>query len=224
MTKINKYLNFILPIIFLAFCFPANAQCPSVPGMPALDSILGGSKSTSAVDLKAGKNDLVKAFFVSFESYAQSLDLLTQSLGLDADSKKIQQALADSKNPNTSEGDRMANAIKATTEATKAVEAKSKAGTIILDVKAKEKYAKSIPFAVKGLIGTLELKPKTMQMVSGIQANPIMAIQDLGALSKVIPELPSYITTIVSVTKLIVTGAEANNIETKELKSTLGKF
>jgi hypothetical protein len=190
---------------------------PGIPGM-------GGGKSTSTVDLKAGKNDLVKAFFVSFENYAQSLDLLTQSLGLDADSKKIQQALADSKNPNTSESDRMANAIKATTETTKALEEKNKAGTIILDVKAKEKYAKSIPFAVKGLIGTLELKPKTTQMVSSIQANPIMAAQDLGALAKVIPEVPNYITTIVSVTKLIVTGAEANNIDTKELKSTLGKF
>jgi hypothetical protein len=190
---------------------------PSIPGM-------GGGKSTSTVDLKAGKNDLVKAFFVSFENYAQSLDLLTQSLGLDADSKKIQQALADSKNPNTSESDRMANAIKATTETTKALEEKNKAGTIILDLKAKEKYAKSIPFAVKGLIGTLELKPKTTQMVSSIQANPIMAAQDLGALAKVIPEVPNYITTIVSVTKLIVTGAEANNIDTKELKSTLGKF
>jgi hypothetical protein len=185
---------------------------------------MGGGKSTSTVDLKAGKNDLVKAFFVSFENYAQSLDLLTQSLGLDADSKKIQQALADSKNPNTSESDRMANAIKATTETTKALEEKNKAGTIILDLKAKEKYAKSIPFAVKGLIGTLELKPKTTQMVSSIQANPIMAAQDLGALAKVIPEVPNYITTIVSVTKLIVTGAEANNIDTKELKSTLGKF
>jgi hypothetical protein len=118
----------------------------------------------------------------------------------------------------------MANALKATTETTKALEEKNKAGTIILDVKAKEKYAKSIPFAVKGLIGTLELKPKTTQMVSSIQANPIMAAQDLGALATVIPEVPNYITTIVSVTKLIVTGAEANNIDTKELKSTLGKF
>lgn len=222
---LNKYSKYFVAAFFLISGFATKAQIPgmpniNIPGMPGT----GGGKSTSTVDLKAGKNDLVKAFFVSFESYAQSLDLLTQSLGLDADSKKIQQALADSKNPNTSEGDRMANAIKATTEATKAVETQRAAGTIILDVKAKEKYAKSIPFAAKGLIGTLELKSKTMQMVSGIQANPIMAIQDLGALSKVITDLPNYITTIVSVTKLIVTGAEANNIETKELKSTLGKF
>jgi hypothetical protein len=61
-------------------------------------------------------------------------------------------------------------------------------------------------------------------MISGIQANPIQALQDLGLLSKVFPEVPSYISTIVTVTKLIVTGAEANNIDTKDLKSSLGKF
>jgi hypothetical protein len=217
---LDKFLKYFVATFLLISGFAVKAQIPGTPSIPGM----GGGKSTSTVDLKAGKNDLVKAFFVSFENYAQSLDLLTQSLGLDADSKKIQQALADSKNPNTSESDRMANALKATTETTKALEEKNKAGTIILDVKAKEKYAKSIPFAVKGLIGTLELKPKTTQMVSSIQANPIMAAQDLGALAKVIPEVPNYITTIVSVTKLIVTGAEANNIDTKELKSTLGKF
>ena len=97
-------------------------------------------------------------------------------------------------------------------------------GALKLDVGAKEKYAKAIPPAVKGLLGTIELRPKTQQMVSGIQANPMQAAQDLGALSKTIPEIPNYISTIVTVTKLIVTGAEANNIDTKELKSSLGKF
>jgi len=224
MAKINKYLNFISPVIFLAFCFSANAQFPSVPGMPALDSILGGSKSSSAVDLKAGKNELVKTFFVSFDNYAQALDLLSQSLGLDAESKKIQQALVDSKNTNTSEADRLSNSIKATTEVSKGIETKLKVGTLKLDAGAKVKFAQSMPFVVKGLIGTVELRPKTQQMISGIQANPIQALQDLGPLSKVFPEVPSYISTIVTVTKLIVTGAEANNIDTKDLKSSLGKF
>lgn len=220
MKKINKYLNFIASIIFVTLCFSANAQFPSVPGFPGS----GGSKSSSNVDLKAGKNELVKTFFVSFDNYAEALDLLSQSLGLDAESKKIQQALKDSKNTNTSEADRLTNSLKATTEVSKGIEAKLKLGTLKLDVGAKDKYAKSMPFAVKGLIGTLELRPKVQQMVSGIQANPIQAVQDLGALSTAIPEIPNYISTIVTVTKLIVTGAEANNIDTKEIKSSLGKF
>jgi hypothetical protein len=94
----------------------------------------------------------------------------------------------------------------------------------IVVVKAKEKYAKSIPFVAKGLIGTLELRPKSQQMLSGIQANPIQAVSDLGPFAKAIPEVPNYIATIVSITKLVVSGAEANNIEVKEVKSTLGKF
>jgi hypothetical protein len=118
----------------------------------------------------------------------------------------------------------LANSIKATSEVSKQVEEKLKVGNLKLDVKAKEKYAKSIPFVAKGLIGTLELRPKSQQMLSGIQANPIQAVSDLGPFAKAIPEVPNYIATIVSITKLVVSGAEANNIEVKEVKSTLGKF
>lgn len=217
---VNKYLKYLVTVIFLTFSFSVGAQIPGVPGIPGM----GGGKSSSAVDLKAGKNELVKTFFVSFENYAEALDLLSQSLGLDAESKKIQQALKDSKNTNTSEADRLSNSIKATSEVSKGIEAKLKVGTLKLEAGAKEKYARAIPPAAKGLLGTIELRPKTQQMVSGIQANPIQAAQDLGALSKAIPEVPNYISTIVSVTKLIVTGAQANNIDTKDLTSSLGKF
>ncbi|MFZ9715700.1 MAG: hypothetical protein ACO3CE_05395 [Pelagibacteraceae bacterium] len=197
-----------------------HAQLPGGMNVPGL----GGGGKSSTVDLKAGKNELVKTFFVSFENYAQALILLSESLGLDAQAKTIKQALDDSKNVNKPEADRLTNSIKATSEVSKQVEDKLKIGNVKLDVKAKEKYAKSIPFVAKGLVGTLELRPKSQQMVSGIQANPMQAVSDLGPLSKAIPEVPNYITTIVSVTKLVVSGAEANNIEIKEVKSSLGKF
>jgi len=219
-TKIKKFINCLVAVFFITFGFSASAQIPGLPQIPGM----GGSKSSPAVDLKAGKNELVKTFFVSFDNYAQALDLLSQSLGLDAESKKIQQALKDSKNTNTSEADRLSNSIKATSEVSKGIEAKLKVGTLKLEAGAKEKYAKAIPPTVKGLLGTLELRPKSQQMVAGISANPMQAAQDLGPLSTAIPEVPNYISTIISVTKLIVTGAEANNIDTKELKSSLGKF
>ena len=78
---INKYIKYFVTVLFLTFGFSVGAQIPGVPGIPGM----GGSKSSSAVDLKAGKNELVKTFFVSFDNYAQALDLLSQSLGLDAE-------------------------------------------------------------------------------------------------------------------------------------------
>jgi hypothetical protein len=220
-----KKLLFSYLLLSLIYLFgtlsTSYAQFPGGINVPGLG---GGSGKSSAIDLKAGKNELVKTFFISFENYAQALSLLSESLGLDAESKKIMQALNDSKNINTNEADRLANSIKATSEVSKQVEEKLKVGNLKLDVKAKEKYAKSIPFVAKGLIGTLELRPKSQQMLSGIQANPIQAVSDLGPFAKAIPEVPNYIATIVSITKLVVSGAEANNIEVKEVKSTLGKF
>ena len=191
---------------------------PSIPGM-------GSSSSSSKVDLTANKSALVSTFFSSFENYGKALSYLSQSLGLDADSKKIEQAIVDSKNMNSSESDRMANSIKATSEVSKNVEAKLKdEKSAKLSAEAKVKYAQAMPFVGKGLVGTLELRPISQKMISGIQANPVAAASQLGTLSQVIPTVPDYISTIVTVSKLVVTGAEANNISTTEIKSSLGKF
>jgi hypothetical protein len=219
MKNLNKLLFIVIIFNFFNLNF-AQAQIPgiSIPGM-------GTNKNTSKVDLTANKSALVKTFFTSFENYGKALSYLSQSLGLDADSKKIEQAIVDSKNVNSSESDRMANSIKATSEVSKNIEAKLKdEKSSKLSVEAKVKYSQAMPFAAKGLIGTLELRPLSQQMASGIQANPMDAVNQLGTLFQVIPSVPGYITTILSVTKLIVTGAEANNIPTTDVKSALGKF
>jgi hypothetical protein len=218
-----RFTSLALLFLFTLNSFSVKAQFPGIPGIPDISNLFGGT-SSSADDPGAGQSELVRTFFVSFENYAEAFNLLSQSLGLDAESKKIQQALKDSKNTNTSEADRIANSMKVTSEVSKGIEAKLKVGTLKLEAGAKEKYARAIPFTAKGLLGTVALKAQATQTVAGIQANPILAIQNFSGLSKALPEIPNYISTIISVTKLIVTGAQANNIETKELSSTLGKF
>ena len=117
----------------------------------------------------------------------------------------------------------MKNSIQATTEASKAVEASINDKSIKITAEGKALYAKAIPATGKGLLGTIKLRPKAQQMVTGIQSNPMSAVSEIGGLAKIIPNIPSYITNMFKTTKLIATGAKANDIKgVKDLESKLG--
>ena len=82
-----------------------------------------------------------------------------------------------------------------------------------LTAEGKASYAKSLPFLLKGVMGTIRLRPEAQAMVTNIQSNPMFALKELGGLSKVIPNVPKYITTLTKTTKLVVSGAKAKKIE-----------
>ena len=99
------------------------------------------------------------------------------------------------------------------TNASKAIESSMGDESFKLTAEGKVNYAKSLPFLLKGIKGTIRLRPETQAMVSNIQSNPMMALKELGGLSKVIPNVPKYISTLTNTSKLVITGAKAKKIE-----------
>ena len=84
---------------------------------------------------------------------------------------------------------------------------------------------KSFPSAIKGLKATIELVPVSKTMVAGVSANPMSAFKELGGVSKIIPKIPGYISNVGSVMNLIISGAQANDIEgTDDLQDSLGEL
>ena len=226
----------------------ANSQKPLPTGEIGnmFESVIKGAKDLDAKQKSGGSNsssqsELSKVFFESFDNYAQALILLTQVLGLTEDTKKIQQALADSKNLNRSESDRLANSISVSAEVSKNVQAKLQAGPLKLtEGEAKEKYTQAISFISKGLDATLRLKVAGSKFLDSTASN-LDKVSDkdffsggIAAMSKsmdqMIPianKLPYYINTVTQIAKLVLGGAQDNSIETidaKNAKSTLGKF
>ena len=65
-----------------------------------------------------------------------------------------------------------------------------------LTAEGKASYAQSLPFLLKGVKGTIELQPQSQAMVANIQASPMVAMKELGGLSKVLPNVPKYISTL----------------------------
>lgn len=219
MKKIAKSIALFIIIIGTttnANAFSHDKLKKSLPGG-------GGSSSSKSIDLKSGKTELVKLFFESSNNFLEAQELLLKAYGKNKEAAQVSEALKYAKNSNYGEADRMKNSIQATTEASKAVEESINNKSVSITAEGKTLYAKAIPPTGKGILGTIKLRPKAQDMVNGVKANPMSAAQQLGGLAKIIPNIPSYIKTMVKTSKLIITGAKANNIKgAKDLESKLG--
>ena len=107
----------------------------------------------------------------------------------------------------------MINSIKVTTEASKTIETSMNDQSYQLTAEGKANYAKSLPYLLNGIMGTIALKPQAQMMIANIQSDPMNALTQIGDLAKVIPNMPGYIKNITSTSKLIITGAKAKKIE-----------
>ena len=186
-----------------------------VPGMDAGD----------APDMSGTKTELVKHFTESSLHYMEALHYLNLALGQDAEAQKILAGIDYAKNSKNSAADIMANSIKVTDEASEGIESSMQGGSIKLSVESKVLYARGLPPAGKGVVSTIKLVPVSQNMVTSIQANPMSAIDQLGGLAKIIPSIPKYISNLTKTMKLVLTVAEANDVDgTKDFSDKLADF
>ena len=206
MNSLNLKQTTILLFFFLgSFIVPASAFDLKLPGVSA-----GGD---GGFDLSGGKSELVERFFESSNNYLEALALLNKALGKNIEAAQIEKAIEYASDPGISEADRMKNSIKTSNDASKAIENDLNAQSTVISAEGQVFYAKALPPAGKGLVGTIQMIPVTKNMVEGVKANPISAVTAVGGLAKVIPNLPSYIQTIQKTMKLITSRAKAEGIE-----------
>ena len=213
-----KKILFISLIIIIA-----PFQAMALPGLGDLKSMnpLGGGDSD--VDLAGGKTALLAEFTKSSESFLEAQGILLRAVGKNTEADKVMAGLEYSRNSKNSESDRLSNSIKVTTEASKTLESVEALKSGGLSAEGKILYVKSFIPAVKGLKATIALVPVSKSMVAGVTANPISAFKELGGVAKIIPQIPGYISNVTSIMGLILTGAQANDIEgAEDLQSSLG--
>ena len=213
MKKIN-YLTFIFTIIVLTISF--NAPSYSIELKNPADLLKKKKENSSGgekFDFKNANTNLVKTFFESSNNYLQAQEFLLIAYGKNTEAAQVKEAIAYAKDSGVDDAKKMKNSIKVSTDASKAIESSMSDESFQLTAEGKVNYAKSLPFLLKGVKGTIKLRPESQAMVSNIQANPMNALKELGGLSKVIPNIPKYISTLTTTTKLVVTGAKAKKIE-----------
>ena len=213
MKKLN-YLTFVFTIIILTISF--NAPSYSITLKKPADLLKKKEGGGEKFDFKNANTNLVKTFYESSNNYLQAQEFLLIAYGKNTEAAQVKEAIAYAKDAGVDDAKKMKNSIKVSTDASKAIESSMNDEGFQLTAEGKASYAKSLPFLLKGVMGTIKLKPESQAMVSNIQANPMNALKELGGLSKVIPNVPKYILTLTSTTKLVVTGAKAKKIEGSE--------
>lgn len=210
MKKIN-YLSLLFTVIILIISFinPSYSISLKNPADLLKKKEGGGEK----FDFKNANTGLVKTFFESSNNYLQAQEFLLIAYGKNTEAAQVKEAIAYAKDAGVDDAKRMKNSIKVSTDASKAIENSMKDDSVQLTAEGKVSYAKALPFLLKGVMGTIELRPQTQAMVTNIKSNPMVAIKEIGGLSKVIPNVPKYITTLTSTTKLVISGAKAKKIE-----------
>jgi len=213
MKKLN-YLTFVFTIIILTISF--NAPSYSITLKKPADLLKKKEGGGEKFDFKNANTNLVKTFYESSNNYLQAQEFLLIAYGKNTEAAQVKEAIAYAKDAGVDDAKKMKNSIKVSTDASKAIESSMNDEGFQLTAEGKASYAKSLPFLLKGVMGTIKLRPESQAMVSNIQANPMVALKELGGLSKVIPNVPKYILTLTSTTKLVVTGAKAKKIEGSE--------
>ena len=214
--SIKNLIIVLITLFFFSILFVVPAKSLDLPKLKNPLDLLKKKKTDTGgakFDMKNANTGLVKTFFESSNNYLGAQELLLIAYGKNTEAAQVKEAIAYAKNSGVSDEKKMKNSIKVTTEASKTIETSMNDQSYQLTADGKVHYAKSLPYLLNGIMGTIALKPQAQMMMVKIQADPLSAFDQIGGLVKVIPNIPAYIKNITNTSKLIITGAKAKKIE-----------
>ena len=214
-VKLIRVIIVTITLSFLSTLYIIPASAITLKSLKNPADLLKKKKDSGGekVDLKNAKTALMALFFESSNNYLMAQELLLIAYGKNTEAAQVTEAIAYAKDSGVSDSKKLKNSMKVTTNASKSIETSMKDESFKLSAEGKANYAKSLPFLGKGLLGTIKLRPETQSMIANIKTNPMNVITQIGGLSKIIPNIPGYITTVTKTSKLVISGAKAKKIE-----------
>ena len=172
------------------------------------------------------RDPLLNKFFESYNLYAQSTAILMEAYGKDQEAAIIRQSINDSKNPNKSDHEKFSNTLTVVSEKSNNLKDLIYCRTEPLSSESKKKYEEAIPYAVKAVITSVELKfmigATAKNLKQAAQGDPLAAGLATLVYASYAPQVIEYLSSIGNTFSFVLTGAKANNIEgTPKLQSTL---
>ena len=203
MSRTIKGFGIIILFIFSTLSFGANAIELKVPKLKKSGS--GGA------ELKDVKLKFTKIFFESALDYMEAQYHLFNALEMNDEASKTKKSIDFVKNDKKKEGKRLTNAFTTVSDNSSAIEGALTKEKVI-SAEGKIHYAKALPYTIRGVLGTIQLPPEAKNLLDAIKADK-MAILKMGSFLKVLPKIPSYVKSVTTVSKLIVTGAKSRGVE-----------
>lgn len=195
----NKILN-IFFVSILSFFMTVSAYSISLP------KVGGGGGNTDELKLK-----FTKIFFESSIEYMEAQAYLFEALEMNDEASKTRKSIEFVKNDKNKEGKRLTNAFNSVSENSSAIEG-ALTKEAASSAEAKVLYAKSLPHAVNGVLGTIQLPPEAKALFDALQADKMAALK-MGDFIKVLPKIPEYVKSATTVGKLIVSGAKSRDVK-----------
>tara|TARA_Y100000992_G_scaffold198176_1_gene134900 strand:- start:70 stop:720 length:651 start_codon:yes stop_codon:yes gene_type:complete len=206
---IGKLKNYLFIIIFSVISINSASAIELKKKLPKI-----GGSSSEGVNLDDAKTKFTKIFFESTLNYMEAQYHLFNALEKNDRAGKTRKAIDFVKNDKNKEGKRLTNAFNTVSDNSKAIE-----GALTKEAansaEAKVHYAKALPFAVSGLLGTVQLPPEAKSLLDSIKADKT-AMLKLGAFVKVLPKIPGYVKNATQVGKMIVSGAKSRDVKGAE--------
>ena len=205
----SKLKNYLVIIIFSVISINSASAIELKKKLPKI-----GGSSSGGVNLDEAKTKFTKIFFESTLNYMEAQYHLFNALEKNDRAGKTRKAIDFVKNDKNKEGKRLTNAFNTVSDNSKAIE-----GALTKEAansaEAKVHYAKALPFAVSGLLGTVQLPPEAKSLLDSIKADKT-AMLKLGAFVKVLPKIPGYVKNATQVGKMIVSGAKSRDVKGAE--------
>ena len=206
---INNIKNYLVIIVFSIISINSASAIELKKKLPKI-----GGSSSGGVNLDEAKTKFTKIFFESTLDYMEAQYHLFNALEKNDRAGKTRKAIDFVKNDKNKEGKRLTNAFNTVSDNSKAIE-----GALTKEAansaEAKVHYAKALPFAVSGLLGTVQLPPEAKSLLDSIKADKT-AMLKLGAFVKVLPKIPGYVKNATQVGKMIVSGAKSRDVKGAE--------
>ena len=201
----NKFIVLVLVAFFSFNISATNSLELKVPKKIDLSSLSGGG------NIKDIKLKFTKIFFESSIDYMEAQFHLFNALEMNDEASKTRKSIDFVKNDKNKEGKRLTNAFNSVSENSSAIEG-ALTNEAATSTAAKVHYAKSLPHAIKGILGTIQLPPEAKNLLDAIKADKMAALK-MGSFLKVLPKIPQYVKNATTVGKLIVTGAKSRDVE-----------
>ena len=203
MNKTVSGFSIIILFVFSTLSFSASALELKIPKLKKSGS---GEANLDDVKLK-----FTKIFFESALEYMEAQYHLFNALEMNDEAGKTKKSIDFVKNEKKKEGKRLTNAFTTVSENSSAIEGALTKEKVI-SAEGKIHYAKALPYAVNGILGTIQLPPEAQNLLNSIKADKMVALK-MGDFLKVLPKIPEYVKSATTVGKLIVTGAKSRGVE-----------
>ena len=206
---IRKNILFKTVTILIFFTFSTFSNVSAIELKKKLPKI--GGSSGGELNIDDAKTKFTKIFFESALDYMEAQFHLFNALEMNDEANKTRKSIDFVKDSKKKEGKRLTNAFNTVSDNSTAIE-----GALTKEAansaEAKVHYAKALPFAVKGLLGTVQLPPEAKSLLDSIKADKMQALK-LASFVKVLPKIPEYVKNATTVGKLITSGAKSRDVK-----------